>query len=88
PKAWVSASNARAEIRKRCEELNYGCEGDVTVKQREPERDPDEGPYTVAPDIVQKKVDKIIETEYAGCIGPKKKAELTEATAERLAGNQ
>lgn len=88
PKAWVSADNARAEVRKRCRELNYGCEGDVTVKQREPETDPTEGPYRVADKLVQKKVDQIVEKEHGGTLAPKKRADLVEATRERMAGNQ
>jgi len=88
PKAWIPEDGARGGIRKRCEELNYACEGDITVKQREPETDPHEGPYRVDDRLVQKEVDQIVETEREGHITPDKRADLVEATAERMAGNQ
>lgn len=88
PKAWISHDNARGDIARRCEELNYAAEGDINVKQREPETDPTEGPYRVADKIVNAKVDEIVATEHDGHITPDKRADLVEATAERLAGNQ
>jgi len=87
PKAWVPHDNAKAYIKKRCEELNYACEGAVTVKQREPDSDPFDRSYQVAPDIVKREVDRIVDRDHGGKIDGKKKAELTEATAERLKGN-
>jgi len=88
PKAWISHDNSRAEIKRRCEELNYAAEGGVTVKQREPETDPFEGPYRVADKLVQREVNAVVEREHDGQITPEKRADLVEATAERLAGNQ
>lgn len=87
PRAWVSDANAQGEIRKRCEDLNYAADGDVTVKQREPATDPFEGRYRVADHIVQERVDAIVEREHGGTVSKKKRADLVEATAERLSGN-
>ena len=50
--AAVVGHNARGHIRKVCEERGMACEGPVTVKAREPERDPLEG-KRLAPDLVQ-----------------------------------
>lgn len=88
PMAWVSQMDAEAEIRRRCRELNYGAEGDIEVKQREPEADPLEKPYRVADDILEREVSEIVAKEHGGKIGRKKRADLVEATAERLSGNQ
>lgn len=89
PGAWVSASHARAEIRRRCEQLNYACEGDITVKQRPSERPaPDEAPYRVADEIVQKEVAEIVQREHGGKLTPKKRQKLVEETSERLSGAQ
>jgi putative FmdB family regulatory protein len=87
PKAWVPHHDAKEYIRKRCRELNKGCE-DLGVKQREPETDPHEGPYTVAPDIVEREVERVVENDYEGNIAPEKLPDLVEATQERLSGNQ
>jgi len=86
PAAFVPHSNAKAHIRRRCEELNYACEGVVNVKQREPESDPHEKPYRPAPDVVAQEVDLIVEREYGGSISAKKYADLTEAATEKLSG--
>ena len=88
PMAWIPAANARAEIRKRCEQMNYAAEGDISVKQREPLVDPFEGPYKVDDKIVEKEVDKIVAKEYGDKVSEKKRQELIEATSERLSGNQ
>jgi putative FmdB family regulatory protein len=87
PKAWVPHDNARGYIKKRCEELNYSCE-EFGIESRQPETDPLEGPYTVAPDIVNREVERIVETEHEGHIAPEKLPDLVEATTERLSGNQ
>jgi len=88
PQAWVSHDSARGEISKRCKELNYAAEGDITVAQREPETDPNEGPYKVADKIVQREVNEIVAKEHGGDVTPKKRADLVEATSERMSGNQ
>jgi putative FmdB family regulatory protein len=88
PEAWVSHASARSDIKKRCRELNYAADGDVTVAQREPETDPNEGPYRVADKIVQKKVNEIVAKEHGGKVTKKKRADLVEATSERMSGNQ
>ena len=88
PKAWVPHDDPKDYIKKRCEELNYTCEGLVNVEQREPETDPTEGPYCVAESLVQEEVDRIVEGEHEGHIDAPKRADLVEATHERLAGAQ
>jgi putative FmdB family regulatory protein len=87
PGAWISHDDAKREIRKRCTDLNLNCE-EFGVTAREPESDPLEGPYTPAPDVVEREVERIVESEHEGRIEPKKLADLAEATAEKLAGNQ
>jgi putative FmdB family regulatory protein len=86
PQAWVSHDDAKREIRKKCVEQNYECE-DFGVSSREPETDPSDRPYRVADDLVETAVDEIVEKNYEGHIEPKKRADLKEATAERLTGN-
>lgn len=86
PAAWVPHHDAKGYIKKRCQELNVDCE-EFGIKGREPEKDPNEGPYRPAPDLVEREVDRIVEDQMEGHIEPKKRADLTEATAERLAGN-
>ena len=86
PRAWVSASNARAEARKRCRELGYASE-DLGVKHVEPENDPQDKPYRPAPSLVQKEVDLIVEREYDGKIDKKKRQQLVEEVTERGAGS-
>lgn len=88
PAAWVPHDDAKGYVKRRCQELNYACEGGVDVQQREPETDPHAGPYRVADDLVDREVDRIVEVEHEGKIEPVKRAKLTEATQERLAGNQ
>ena len=88
PQAWVPHDDPKGYIKKRCEELNYACEGAVNVKQREPETDPADAPYCVAEDLVQEEVDRIVGVEHEGPGDAPKRADLVEATHERLAGNQ
>lgn len=89
PEAWISHDNARADIKRRCEALNYAAEGDINVKQRQPETDPNEGPYRVSDKIVQREVNEIVAKEHGGeALPPKKMADLVEATSERMSGNQ
>ncbi len=38
---WVTETDARAEIKQRCERNSWGCEGDVNVTKPEPESDPE-----------------------------------------------
>lgn len=87
PAAWVPHDDAKGYVEKRCRELNYGCEGMVNVAQRKPESDPHDKPYRVAPDLVDREVERVLETEHGGKIDAQKRSELTKATAERLAGN-
>jgi hypothetical protein len=58
PEAWVSSKD---DVRRVCESRGLGCEGAVTVKAREPEQGIDDVPYSVAPDIVERNVNALVE---------------------------
>ena len=87
PQAWISDDNARGDITRRCEAMNMGAEGDINVKQREPERDPTEGPYRVADHIAQERADEVIEQEHGGKVSKQKRAQMVGDMADRLSGN-
>ena len=89
PKAWVPHHDAKGYIRKRCRELGRACEG-PGLDYTPPEWDgrPDDKPYQVADRHVHEEVDQIVEKEHGGVIDPAKRADLFEATQERLSGNQ
>ena len=57
------------------------------VTSREPERDPLEGPYRVADDIVEREVDQLVDRDHGGTVPARKRADMAEAVTERLAGN-
>jgi len=88
PDAWVGQKEGRGHIKKVCEKRNWNCEGSVNHKMRLDGPGPGDKPYTPAEDIVQRKVDDIVEKEHEGHITPKKRKELTEKTRTTLAGNQ
>lgn len=56
PHAWVSG---RGDVRRRCLEKGWGCEGAVTLKGREYEHQP----VALAEDIVQREVEKRLEAD-------------------------
>lgn len=72
PKAWVSG---RGDVQKVCEERNMGCEGAVTVKQREMD-EPPPPPIQVADRLVHERTAK----ELAGQVvtGKQYKAKFAE----------
>lgn len=86
PAAFVPHNGAKSHIKRRCEELNYGCEGAVNVRRREPESDPDDKPYRPAPDVIEQEVESIVLREHGGTVTKKKYDDLTEAAAEKLSG--
>ena len=85
PKAWVPHDDAKGYVAKRCRELNYACP-EFGIKSREPETD-SEQPYRTAPELVNREVDRLVERDHGGKLQPAKRAELFEATQERLSGN-
>jgi hypothetical protein len=60
PLAWVPPTGGRAHIRKVCEMRGLACEGSVTTKNRQPERDPHETATKMAPDVIRDNAVKMI----------------------------
>ncbi len=76
----------RDDVKKTCEQRGWGSEGGVSVKQ--PESIPDDKPYKVAADVVDREVDRIVSTEYGGeQISQQKRRDLAEVTETRLSGS-
>jgi hypothetical protein len=59
-----------------------GCSGAVSVKAREPERDPADVPYSIAPDIVERNVNAIV--EKTGPVDAKTRQKLREDVHTKL----
>lgn len=81
---WITS---KEDVKRICQEKGHGCSGLVNVPIREPETDPHDKPYKVADDVVQREVARVVEKEHDGKISKKKRADLTEATRERMTGN-
>jgi len=81
--AWIGS---RDDVRRICRERNLDCDGMVKVEAREVEPPPKK-PYQVAPDIVQREVEKITE-EHGHEMTSKDLRELPAVTQERLSGRQ
>lgn len=79
PEAWVSSKD---DVRRVCERRGLGCDGAVTVKAREPERGLDDVPYTIAPDIVERNVNAIV--EKMGPVDAKTRKKLREDVHNKL----
>lgn len=58
PRAWVSS---RGEVEALCLERGYSCDGAVSVKSEPRHCGDDGGPYRVAPDLIDREVDEILE---------------------------
>lgn len=76
PEAWVSG---RGDVQKICEERGWGSEGAVKVKQRP--REESHKPVDVAPDIVDREVAKIAQSER---LNQQQKMDLKEKVKKRL----
>jgi hypothetical protein len=81
PQAWVSG---RGDIQRVCERNGWGCEGAVSVKAPPLEGIKRDGPYRPADDIVQAAMDREIAKDPGLASTPQKRAELFEATRERI----
>lgn len=53
PRAFISHAGGKAQVRKIAEQDGTGCEGAVSVKAREPEREPEQK-HKLAPQIVRR----------------------------------
>jgi hypothetical protein len=83
PNAWMSDDT---DIRRRCEEKGWSCDGAVQVKG--PTIDtPDAKPYQVAPDIVQKRIDEIELDEGVKLTG-RERMDIQENLTTKLSGTQ
>lgn len=62
PEAVIPFSGARSHIKSLCESRGWGCEGAVTVKHREPEKDllSDEECVPMAEDLIRQKAAKMV----------------------------
>jgi hypothetical protein len=88
PLAWVDKGEARSQIKKRCEERGWGCEGAVTTTIRPAECGPTPmDQYEVADDIVDAEVVQTIQRDKLA-ITPSEKAVLRVETKKRLSGNK
>ena len=79
PEAWVSDLG---DVKRRCEERGWGCEGAITVKAA-PAGDAEPQPYRVADDLVERYVDEAIDDNPD--LAPKRAA-VKEELASKLAG--
>jgi hypothetical protein len=88
PAAWVPHSEFRGHVRRVCEKRGYACNGSVNVKAPAKEDTMMDRPYQVAEDLVEQEVDNVVQDQHEGHITPKKRADLKEELAEKLAGTQ
>lgn len=85
PRAWV---DSKADVKRICEEdnLNWVYSGKLIHEARPPETDPDDKPYEVAPDLINKRLAKAVELEPDLKHNPKKLAEKRYEIAKKAAG--
>jgi hypothetical protein len=81
PRGWV---NSTAEVKRKCEEQGFSCDGAVKVKAR-PTSGPGhlEEPYVVADDIVQEAVTKEIGDNV---VSAQERGDLEEKLRKRYSG--
>ena len=85
PRAWVDQSDAKDQIKRVLTDEGMGAQGQINTPLVE--RDPVEsGPYRPRDSLVERKVEEIVERDHGGKLEPKKRRDLFEATAERMAG--
>jgi putative FmdB family regulatory protein len=78
PEAWIES---RDDVRRVCERRGLGCAA-VGVKARQPECDPDDKPYAIAPDIVEREVEAVI--EKTGPVAKQARKKLAEDVHNRM----
>lgn len=80
PQAWVSG---RGDVKRVCEKNGWGCEGAVNVKAVErDEPGPDERPYRIADDIIDREVETIVEKQ-GGKVSAKQRKRLKAEVREK-----
>ncbi len=80
PRAWVSQMDAKSEIKKRCIDKGWGCEGGVSVPVPTDEPPLDETPF-LADDIVQDAADEYV-AELGEDVSPKERLEIEDKIRE------
>lgn len=83
PRAWVDSST---DIRQRCEEKGWGCDGIVNVSAPEIQVDDLSGPYKVSDKIVEERFAEAIAENPEIAPTPREQTELKEQLRERLSG--
>ena len=83
PRAWIDGPD---DIKRICRKRGWACDGAVSVAAPKYVDVPDDKPYRVAEDLVQKHVRRGI-VEQGLRPTPKQHGEMLEAARERLAGN-
>lgn len=85
PRAWVDSI---ADVKKIAQEdnLNWSYAGKVMHEAREPDKAPDDKPYAVAPDLIEKRVAKAVEANPDLKHQPKKLADVREKIKTKAAG--
>lgn len=83
PEARVTS---KSDIRKLMERRGWSCEGLVDCDRLRLSGPPER--YEVADDIVQRKVEDVIEREHGGKVSEAKRRELMEQWKERMSGTQ
>jgi len=81
---WVDSKD---DVKKICQQRNYGCEGLVNVKQSELEPAVDK-PYEVADDIVEQVAEVEIAEQHGGHVTPKKRKRIKAELKTKLSGGK